>query len=264
MKNINTANKTPEITIYFWLFNLLLTMVGGSALDFLNTYVGLGLGTSMVAVFVLLVGALYLQFKTRQYNHWVYWSVVLLIGAFAMAVVDTLTTNYAVPLNETCQVAGISLLVLLGAWFSIERTLSIHSITTCRREVFYWATVLLVFATGTAFDEWLLEHFGVSYISSVVFFAVLIMVIAICHYVVAWCLSATGRYHPAQHVMAFWLAYILIRPLAQALSDYLSQDADNGGLGIDDGITSPLAIIVVVALLAYLQKTKKDVIKKPA
>jgi uncharacterized membrane-anchored protein len=212
------VNKVPEITVFFWLIKVLATTVGETAADYLNETLGLGLtGTTLVAA-VLLVAILVLQFRAPGYVPGIYWSAVVVISVAGTLITDNLTDNYGVALELTTAVFSIALAVTFAAWYAKEGTLSIHTIYTTRREAFYWAAILFTFALGTAAGDLVAEQFGVGYAQSAFLFGSLIVVVAIAHY--RFGLNA---------VAAFWMAYILTRPLGASIGDYLSQSRADGG-----------------------------------
>ncbi len=242
------VNKVPEITVFFWLIKVLATTVGETAADYLNETLGLGLtGTTLVAA-VLLVAILVLQFRAPGYVPGIYWSAVVVISVAGTLITDNLTDNYGVALELTTAVFSIALAVTFAAWYAKEGTLSIHTIYTTRREAFYWAAILFTFALGTAAGDLVAEQFGVGYAQSAFLFGSLIVVVAIAHY--RFGLNA---------VAAFWMAYILTRPLGASIGDYLSQSRADGGLGVGTTATSVVFLTTILALVAFLAITRKDV-----
>ncbi|MFF0250901.1 hypothetical protein ACFYPW_00220 [Micromonospora zamorensis] len=241
-------NKVPEVTIYFWLIKVLSTTVGETAADFLNVDLHLGLTGTMVAMVVLLAAVLTVQFRTKKYVPWVYWLAVVLISIVGTLITDSLVDNLGVPLEIATVVFAVLLVGTFTAWYRSERTLSIHTIVTSRREAFYWAAILFTFALGTAAGDLLAEGLALGYRGSILIFAGLIAVIA----------AASSRSWLSP-ILAFWLAYILTRPLGASLGDYLSQAPDDGGLGLGAVFTSALFLATILGLVAYLGVTKRDV-----
>ena len=242
-------NKVPEITLYFWIIKVLCTTVGETAADFLNTNLHLGLTGTTVVMGVLLILALCFQFKARQYVPAIYWLAVVLISIVGTLITDNLTDNFGVPLTTTTLVFGVALAVIFAVWYASEKTLSIHTIYTTRREAFYWLAILLTFAVGTAAGDLVAESLHVGYLVSGIMFAALIGVVAIAYY---GC--------KANAVLAFWIAYILTRPLGASIGDHLSQAKDDGGLGLGTVVTSGLFLTAILVTVTYLAITKKDVI----
>jgi uncharacterized membrane-anchored protein len=240
-------NKVPEVTIYFWLIKVLCTTVGETAADFLNTHLHLGLTGTTLVMSGLLIVTLYFQFKARMYVPSIYWLAVVLISVVGTLITDNLTDNFGVSLVVTTILFAIALAVTFAAWFSSEKTLSIHTIYTTRREGFYWLAVLFTFALGTAAGDLTAERLSVGYWQSAVLFGALIAVVAVAH--LRFRLDA---------ILAFWIAYILTRPLGASIGDYLSQPRDEGGLGLGTVATTALFLVAILGLVIYLTRTRVD------
>jgi uncharacterized membrane-anchored protein len=240
-------NKVPEVTVYFWIVKILCTTVGETAADYLATNVGLGLTTTTFITGAALVAILAVQFRARRYVAWVYWLSVVLISVVGTQITDNLVDNFGVTLPTTTTVFTICLAIVFAAWYASERTLSIHTIVTTRREAFYWLTVLFTFALGTAAGDLVAERINLGYWLSAVLFAGLIAAVTVAHY--AFRLNA---------VLAFWIAYILTRPLGASIGDYLSQARADGGLGLGTTVTSVIFLATILAVVVYLSITRKD------
>lgn len=246
------ANKVPEVTAYFWIIKVLCTTVGETAADYLNTNLGFGLtGTSLVTG-VLLVAALVAQFAARRYVPWRYWVTVALVSIFGTLVTDNLTDRLKVRLEVSTVVFAALLAMTFGLWFATDRTLSIHSIRTRRREVFYWLAVLCSFALGTAAGDLMAERLGLGYSKTGFIIAGLIAVTAL-----VWRLGM----HP---VLGFWLVYVFTRPLGASIGDFLSQDRSVGGLGLGTTVTSVLFLGAILVVVVYLTISKADVVALPS
>jgi uncharacterized membrane-anchored protein len=241
-------NKVPEVTLYFWIIKVLCTTVGETAADFLNETLKLGLTRTTLVMGVLLAIVLVFQFRARRYLPSVYWLAVVIISVFGTLITDNLSDNLNVPLRTTTIIFGITLAIVFAVWFAVEKTLSIHSIFTHRREAFYWLAILFTFALGTAAGDLLAETLKLGYLRSTLLFAGAIAVIAAAHLL-----------FKMNAVLAFWLAYILTRPLGASLGDYLSQPGENGGLGLGPVITSVIFLAAILATVSYLIVTRKDV-----
>ncbi len=239
--------KVPEITLYFWVIKVLCTTVGETAADFININLNLGLNGTTLIMGILLAVTLFFQFRKRVYVPGLYWLAVVLLSIFGTLITDNLTDNLGVGLETTTIIFSIALAVIFAAWYKTEKTLSIHSIYTTRRETFYWLAIFFTFALGTAAGDLVAERFELGYLVSTVIFGASIAVIAVAH--LKFKLNA---------VLAFWLAYILTRPLGASIGDYLSQAPEDGGLGLGTIITSALFLIAILATVIYLTKTKKD------
>ena len=246
-------NKVPEITVYFWVIKVLCTTVGETASDNLSEKVGLGLtNTTYITGSVLLV-TLFVQFRLRRYVPIVYWLAVVLISIVGTQITDNLTDNAGVSLVTTTVVFSIVLAAVFGAWYASERTLSIHTIYTTRREAFYWLTVLFTFALGTAAGDLMAERLNIGFLGSAFIFAGAIALVFVAH--VRFGLNA---------VLAFWLAYILTRPLGASIGDYLSQPKTDGGLALGTTVTSVLFLGTILVVVAFLTVTRRDRIEEDA
>ncbi len=253
-------NKVPEVTIFFWIIKILCTTIGETAADYLNETLHFGLtGTSLV-MGALLIVVLFFQFRAKKYIPSVYWIAVVLISVVGTLITDNLTDNLGVSLTTTTAVFAVLLLATFVAWFVSEKTLSVHSIHTTRREAFYWTTILFTFALGTASGDLVAEKFGLGYLTSLGIFAGLIALVTIGHYVAKGVMVAEHRHQSTNAVLAFWLAYILTRPLGASIGDFLSQARADGGLGLGTTATSAIFLVAILALVVYLTLTKKDVI----
>lgn len=242
-------SKVPEITIFFWIIKVLCTTVGETAADFLNTNLNLGLTGTTIVMGVLLIIVLFFQFRSKKYVPGIYWLVVVLLSVFGTLITDNLTDNLGVSLVTTTIVFSIALAVVFAAWYASEKTLSIHSIYTTRREAFYWLAILFTFALGTAAGDLVAERFDLGYLVSAIIFAALIALDTIAH-----------KGFKLNAVLAFWIAYILTRPLGASLGDYFSQLPDDGGLGLGTVGTSALFLIAIFITVTYLAVTKKDAV----
>jgi uncharacterized membrane-anchored protein len=239
-------NKVPEVTIFFWIIKILCTTVGESFADYINVNLGFGLSKTALLFSAVLVAVLIVQFRQRRYVPGVYWLAVVLISVVGTLLTDELTDGQQVPLWISSTVFAVLLAVVFAVWYAREHTLSIHSITTPSREGFYWLTVLVTFALGTAVGDWTLELTGWGPGLSVLLPAALIASV-----LVAWKLGAGP-------VLSFWLAYILTRPLGANLGDLLASARDEGGLGVGTLGTSALFLTAIVLVVAYLTKTRRD------
>jgi len=240
-------NKVPEVTLYFWVIKILCTTVGETAADFLNTTLGFGLNGTSLVMSVLLLVVLFFQFRARAYVPSLYWLSVVLISIVGTLITDNLTDNLGVSLETTTIVFSVILAIVFAVWYAFEKTLSIHSIVTFKRELFYWVAVLFTFALGTAAGDLTAEYFNLGYLVSLGLFAGLIALVVVARF--GFKLNA---------VLAFWVAYILTRPLGASIGDYLSQSHDDGGLGLGTTVTSLIFLAAILGLVVYLTVTKAD------
>jgi uncharacterized membrane-anchored protein len=234
-------NKVPEVTLYFWVIKIMATTVGETAADFLNTNLNLGLTNTSILMAALLVAALVGQFRKDRYVPWIYWVAVVLISVVGTLITDNITDHFGVPLQVTTTIFAMALAATFATWFAVEKTLSIHSIFTTRRESFYWAAILFTFALGTAAGDLVAETLKLGYLYSAVAFGAGIALVTLAHLVFK--LNA---------VLAFWIAYILTRPFGASFGDLLSQPASNGGLGLGTVGTSALFLTVILGLVVYM------------
>jgi uncharacterized membrane-anchored protein len=245
-------SKVPEVTIYFWIIKVLCTTVGETASDFLNVNLGWGLTGTSTAMGFCLAAVLFFQFRANKYIPGVYWLAVVLISIFGTLITDNLTDSLGVPLEVSTLVFTVALALTFAAWFAVERTLSIHSILTRRRESFYWLAILFTFALGTGAGDLMAESLGLGYLVTGIIVCAVIATITI-----AWRLGLDA-------VLAFWIAYILTRPLGASLGDYLSQSQANGGLGLGASITSAIFLAAILAVVIFLTTTRRDDISSTA
>ena len=243
-------SKVPEVTVWFWVIKILCTTVGESFADWINMTLGVGLIATALIFTVVLVAVLGWQLRLNRYVPFVYWLTVVVVSVTGTLYTDILTDDLGVPLALSTSVFAVILAVVFGVWFARERTLSIHSIVTTPRELFYWLAILVTFALGTAAGDWILELTGWGPGISVLLPAGLIVAI-----VIGWRLGANA-------VLSFWLAYILTRPLGANLGDWLGFPKDQQGLGLGVAITSVIFLTAILATVVYLSITRADVIEK--
>ena len=237
------TNKVPLVTLYFWI---MATTVGETAADFLNVTLKLGLTNTSLMMGALLVAALVVQFRKDRYVPWIYWVSVVLISVVGTLITDNITDHFGVPLQVTTAIFAVALAATFALWYGAEKTLSIHTIFTARRERFYWAAILFTFALGTAAGDLLAEQLKLGYLLSALVFGAGIALTYAVYRVLA--LNA---------VAAFWIAYILTRPFGASFGDLLSQPGRNGGLGLGTVGTSALFLAVIVMLIAAMTAAQR-------
>jgi uncharacterized membrane-anchored protein len=244
-KRAPVAAKVPEITLLFWGIKLLTTAGGEATSDYLS--LGSHLVGGVVEVGLLVIGLAW-QFSTRRYTAAAYWFLAYAIAIFGTGVSDTLHLTFGIPYAGTTILWAVVLAVVFWLWHRSEGTLSIHSITTPRRECFYWATVFATFALGTALGDFTATTLGLGYLSSVVLFAVIIAIPA-----VAWWKFRMNA------ILAFWFAYVITRPLGASIADYLSKPQSISGAGFGDGRIAVIMTIAVALGVCYLTITRSDI-----
>ncbi len=239
------AAKVPEITFLFWVVKILTTAGGEATSD----YLALGSKvTGAASETVFLVVALVWQFRTRRYAAAAYWFLAYAIATFGTGVSDTMHLVIGVPYAGTTAFWAVVLALVFWLWYRSEGTLSIHSITTRRRECFYWATVFATFALGTALGDFTATALGLGYLASGIMFGLIILIPA-----VAWSRFGLGP------IAAFWFAYVVTRPLGASFADYVSKPHSMSGAGFGDGRTAVVAAIVTAVLVVYLAVTRHDI-----
>jgi len=241
-------SKVPEVTIFFWIIKILCTTVGETFSDFINENLGLGLINTTILMGIAFFIVVYIQFRATKYIPGLYWLTVVLISVFGTLVTDNLTDGMGVPLELSTIVFSILLLLTFLFWYLSEKTLSIHSIFTRKREVFYWLTILFTFALGTAVGDLYSEKLGLGYLPT----GIIVASIIVCVFLVFKTIKLDA-------VLAFWVAYIFTRPLGASLGDFLSQPSKYGGLGLGATITSVIFLSAIFGIIIFLVVTKCDI-----
>ncbi len=240
-----TLIKVPQITLIFWIIKLLSTALGESTSDYLvysiNPYVAVAIG------FVGLVLALSLQLRVKRYIPWVYWLAVVMVAVFGTMAADVLHVGFGIPYVVTTVFFAVCLIIVFAAWYFTERTLSIHSIYTLRRELFYWATVMTTFALGTAAGDMTAATLGLGYLLSGILFAVIFFIPGVGYWKFKW-----------NNIFSFWFAYIITRPFGASFADWFGKPI-LGGLGLGDEIVSLVLTILIIIFVAYLSITHEDI-----
>ncbi|MBK0383190.1 hypothetical protein I5M32_09490 [Pedobacter sp. SD-b] len=244
MKKI--LNKVPEVTLAFWIIKIMATTIGETAADFLNINLNLGLVNTSYVMAALLIIVLFIQFKYQKYVPWIYWLVVVFISVMGTLISDNLVDNLGVSLTTTTICFGSGLIIVFVAWYLSEKTLSVHKINTVKREFFYWAAILFTFALGTSGGDLLSESLGLGYLLAG---SIFIGTIALIY--------AAYRYLNLNAILAFWLAYILTRPLGASIGDLLTQSNKDGGLAIPTGIINAIFLASILGLVVYLSILEK-------
>jgi uncharacterized membrane-anchored protein len=243
-------NKVPEITVYFWVIKILCTTVGETFADNLNENLGLGLTNTSYIMGAVLIAVLVAQFRSRKYIPGIYWLAVVLVSVVGTLVSDNLVENYGVALETTTIAFAAILICVFATWYWSERTLSVHTIVTTKRETFYWLAILFTFALGTSAGDFLSEQLEFGYLTAVAIFAGAIVLVMVLHF---------GLKMNA--ILSFWLAYILTRPLGASIGDYLASPTEEGGLGLGTNLTSIIFLTTILTLVVFLAVSKRDVIR---
>jgi uncharacterized membrane-anchored protein len=239
------AAKVPEIIVVFWTVKILTTAGGEATSDFLKTWGNLGGGGTEVALFVIAVA---LQFASRRYRAFAYWFLAYAIAIAGTGLSDFLHLDVHIPYAGTTLLWAAVLAVIFWTWHRNEGTLSIHSITTQRREAFYWAAVFATFALGTALGDFTAMSLNLGYLPSGILFGVVILIPAL-----AWWKFGMNS------IGAFWFAYVVTRPLGASFADYISKARNLSGIDFGDGPTALVFAIAVALLVAYLAIARPDI-----
>jgi uncharacterized membrane-anchored protein len=241
--------RVPEITAYFWVIKALSTAMGEATSDYLVHVMppvqAVGLG------FVGFVVALSLQFSMRRYIAWTYWLAVVGVGVFGTMAADVLHVRFGVPYAVSTALYAVVLVAVFASWQKTEKTLSIHSVDTPRREAFYWAAVVATFAMGTALGDLTATTLHLGYLDSGFLFAGVIAVAAIGYRRLRW-----------NPIFSFWFAYVATRPFGASFADWMSKPRKVGGLDWGDGRVALGLTIVIFCLVAFLAVTRRDVQNK--
>ncbi len=246
LENSTQFNRVPKVTVDFWLIKLMAVTMGETAADYLAVNMGLGLTmTSLIMAGILLL-ALVAQFAQKRYVPWSYWLAVVLISIVGTLVTDNLVDNFGVSLITCTIVFTLALAATFAIWYASEKTLSIHSIFSNRREAFYWLAILFTFALGTAAGDLVAEKFGIGYLGTGILFGMIIASYAMGYFFLG--LDA---------ILGFWLAYIFTRPLGASFGDLLSQPHEYGGMGLGTIITSVIFLTAIAAIVLYMSVTHK-------
>ncbi|MBC3795957.1 hypothetical protein [Acetobacterium tundrae] len=239
-------NKVPEITLFFWIIKILTTGMGEVTSDYLATHIDPVIAVAVTGL--CLISALAVQLSIRKYVAWIYWLNVVMVSIFGTMAADVLHVGFGIPYLVSTMFFVIALTIIFITWYVSEKTLSIHSIFTRRRELFYWATVLTTFALGTAAGDMTATTMNLGYFFSGVIFASLIAIPAIGY----WKFGLN-------EIFAFWFAYILTRPLGASFADWMGVPVSRGGLGIGTGVVSLGLTIIIFCLVGYMALTRKDI-----
>ena len=197
--------------------------------------------------------AMVLQFRAKAYNAWIYWLAVVMVAVFGTMCADVLHIKFHVPYAASTAFYAIVLAVIFVLWYRSEGTLSIHSIRTPRREAFYWATVLATFALGTATGDLTARTLNLGYLASGIWFSLAFAAVAVAH----WKFGLNP-------ILAFWIAYVLTRPVGASFADYVAFPHAVGGLGVGHAQVALVLTFFIVCLVAYLAVTRKDVEQVPS
>jgi len=239
------ASKVPEVIFVFWVVKILTTAGGEAASDYLRIYGNVRGGAAEVGLFAV---GLVLQFGTRRYRAFAYWFLAFAIAIFGTGVSDFLHLDVDIPYAGTTLLWAVVLAAIFVVWQRSEGTLSIHSITTQRREAFYWATVFATFALGTALGDFTATSLHLGYLASGILFGVVILLPAL-----------TWKGFGLNSIAAFWMSYVVTRPLGASFADYISKPHTLSGINFGDGLTAVVFAAAVLAFVSYLAVARPDI-----
>ena len=244
------AVKVPAVTAFFWIIKVLATTVGETFSDYINETLGFGLGNTTFVMTVVLVILLAIQVRSSVYRPWLYWVNIVVVSITGTLITDNLTDGLGFPLLYSMIIFGALLAVTFVIWYRREKSLAMKSINTRGRELFYWLAILLTFAMGTATGDYLGDALSLGFGLSAVIFAVAIGLVGL-----LW------KTRVISEILAFWIAYILTRPLGASIGDLLAQAPKDGGLGLGTTVTSIIFLVAILASVSYLAISKRDQIK---
>lgn len=239
------AKKVPELTVYFWIVKVLTTGMGETTSDYFvhtyNPYVVVVVAALLLSLIVLV------QLALRGYNAWAYWLAVSMVAVFGTMAAGIVHVYMGVPYLWSASAYAAATVLIFLLWWLSERTLSVHSIFTRRREIFYWAAVLATFAMGTAVGDMTAVTFRLGFFASGVLFAVLIALPGLAY-----------RFLKLNEIVAFWIAYIITRPLGASFADWLAVPASQGGLHLGKGPVSIALWVLILLFVAFLAFSRRD------
>jgi uncharacterized membrane-anchored protein len=242
---LGVARKVPEVTLYFWVIKLLTTAMGESISDYLvhrfDPYIAVAMGAITFGITIVL------QFAVRRYVPWIYWLTVAMVAVFGTMCADVLHVGLGIPYAVSTAFFAISLVIVFLVWYGSEKTLSIHTIVAGRREVFYWATVVMTFALGTATGDLTAYTFDLGFLVSALLFLAIFAIPALGYRFLGW-----------NEIAAFWFAYVVTRPIGASFADWFGKAKTEGGLGIGNGLVSLILAVLIAALVAYLTVSHRD------
>ena len=241
-----TLVKVPEVTALFWLTKLLTTAMGESTSDYLvkvvNPVIAVAIGT------MVLLAVVAFQVGKDRYIPWVYWLAVLMVAIVGTMAADVLHKQFGVAYAVSSLFFALVLAAVFVGWYRTEGTLSIHSITTMPRELFYWAAVMATFAFGTAVGDYTAHTLGLGYFASAVLFAGLILIPAVGY-----------RFLQMNEVLAFWFAYVLTRPLGASIADWLGKPKYLSGLALGDGpVSVAFGVLIAVCVVVMTRQWNRS------
>ena len=243
--------KVPAVTLFFWIIKVLSTTVGETLADYLNSTLGLGDNGTIIVMTSVLLALLAAQLLLTKYVPSVYWATIVAVSTVGTLITDSMHTNFGWENWQLTILFGVILILVFVIWWAQEKTLSIKTINTRKRESYYWIAVLATFAMGTAAGDIFLDDLGFPLLGSTFIFIGVIAVIGL-----LWRIKIVGQ------VFGFWSVYVLTRPLGASFGDYLSLSKDEAPDALELGAQNVTLVFLalIVALVLYLSISKRDVI----
>jgi uncharacterized membrane-anchored protein len=239
------VNRVARLGILFWVIKILSTTVGETAADYFSVNLNLGLTLTAIIMGVITIGVTYWNFKQKKYFPPAYWLLIVMMSIEGTLITDLLVEKLNVSIYTLDIVFTVAMGLLFYFWYKKEHTLSIHSINNDKREIFYWLIVLTTFALGTGVGDTVSEHLNFGYLNSLILFGSIFILSGILAY-----------YKVISGVVAFWIAFIVTRPIGASLGDLLIQQPKDGGLGISLIIINIIFFVVIIACVIYLTMTQ--------
>lgn len=238
--------KVPEITVFFWIIKILTTGMGEVTSDYLANHINPVIAVTIAGI--ALVASLILQFSVSRYVAWIYWLTVIMVSIFGTMAADVLHVGLGIPYIISTIFFVVALAIIFAIWYTSEKTLSIHSVYTLRREFFYWVAILTTFSLGTAAGDMTASTMHLGYFYSGVLFVFLIAIPALAYLIFG-----------LNEIFTFWFAYIITRPLGASFADWVGVPQSRGGLGIGTGLVSLGLTVIILCLVGYMAITRKDI-----
>lgn len=239
--NKELLNRVAKLGLLFWVIKIFSTTVGETAADYVSTNLNLGLTKTTILMGVITVLVAIWNFKQKKYFPPSYWALIVMMSIEGTLITDILVEKFSVSLLTLDIVFAIAMGLVFYFWYKKEHTLSIHSINNDARERFYWIIVLTTFALGTCVGDTVSEYLQVGYLYSLIIFGSVFIIAGVLYY-----------FKIINDVLAFWIAFIVTRPIGASLGDLFIQDPKDGGLGVSVALINIIFFIVIIATVSFL------------
>ena len=234
-------NRVAHLGVLFWIIKIFSTTVGETAADYVSDNLKFGLIVTAILMAVITIGAVFWNFKQKKYYPPSYWLLIVMMSIEGTLITDLLVEKLNVSILILDVVFTITMALMFYLWYKKEHSLSIHSINNDKREIFYWLIVLTTFALGTGVGDTISEHLNFGYLPSLILFGSIFILSGVLNY-----------FKVISGVLAFWIAFIVTRPIGASLGDLFIQSPKDGGLGISVAIINIVFFIVIIASVVYL------------